>query len=64
MVAQSDGGSGHSGKRSPDIHFGLGSMDAGTQLRVEIRWRNAAGIHARQYTLTPGWKTLDIGASE
>src|SRR5207248_910443 len=26
LVAQVDGGSGHSGKRSPDLHFGLGDL--------------------------------------
>ena len=27
LVAQVDGGSGHSGRRSPDIHLGLGKLD-------------------------------------
>ncbi len=60
MVAQSDGGSGHSGKRSSDIHFGLGNFSPERSLNVEIRWRDAAGVHAREYTLKPGWTTIDI----
>jgi enediyne biosynthesis protein E4 len=61
MVAQSDGGSGHSGKRSSDIHFGLGHIDSASLLRVEVRWRDASGVHAREFHLTPGWRTIDIG---
>jgi hypothetical protein len=60
VVAQSDGGSGHSGKRSPDIHFGLGNVSPDQGLRVDIRWRDASGVHAREYRLAPGWKTIDI----
>lgn len=63
LVGQSDGGSGHSGKRSSDIHFGLGNVSPGEALLVEVRWRDAAGPHARQYRLTPGWKTIDIGGA-
>jgi hypothetical protein len=37
-VAQVDGGSGHSGKRAPEVHFGLGSMSRATVLRVDVRW--------------------------
>jgi hypothetical protein len=62
-VAQSDGGSGHSGKRSADIHFGLGNIAPDQALRVEIRWRDARGVHRREYKLTPGWKTIDIGGT-
>jgi enediyne biosynthesis protein E4 len=61
MVAQSDGGSGHSGKRSPDIHFGLGNVPPDKLLRVQIRWRDAAGIHTRECRVAPGWNTVDIG---
>lgn len=55
LVGQADGGSGHSGKRAPEIHFGLGRLAAGTPLRVDLAWRDAAG-RPRQETLqlTPG----------
>jgi hypothetical protein len=55
MTAQVDGGNGHSGKRSQDIHFGLGHVPAQTPLRVTMRWRDAAGIHERTEQLIPGW---------
>ena len=43
MVAQVDGGSGHSGKRAPEVHFGLGTLSPSTPLRVDVRWRDGQG---------------------
>ena len=43
MVAQVDGGSGHSGERAPLLHFGLGALVKSTPLRVELRWRDEHG---------------------
>jgi hypothetical protein len=61
-VAQVDGGNGHSGKRSPDLHFGLGQLAAGTELPVTLRWRDGEGrVHARTLPLTPGWHTVMLG---
>ncbi|HYX22863.1 MAG TPA: CRTAC1 family protein, partial [Thermoanaerobaculia bacterium] len=37
LAAQVDGGSGHSGKRAPELHFGLGRLAPGTPLRVDLR---------------------------
>ena len=61
-VAQVDGGNGHSGKRAPGLHFGLGKLPADARLRVELRWRGAGG-RARRETLyvTPGWHTVILG---
>jgi enediyne biosynthesis protein E4 len=62
LVAQVDGGSGHSGKRSPDLHFGLGQWPADADLNVEIDWRDAAGQrHHSALQLKPGWHTLLLG---
>jgi len=59
LTAQSDGGSGHSGKRSPDIHFGLGNTSPNQSLDVEIRWRDPSGVVRREKTrLRPGWHTI------
>ncbi len=59
LTAQVDGGNGHSGKRSPDLHFGLGHLSPNTRLKVEVRWRDADGSK-RQETLQmePGWHTV------
>lgn len=57
-VAQVDGGNGHSGKRSHDLHFGLGARGV-TSVRVDVRWRSPRG-HVYEHTLhlRPGWHTV------
>ncbi|HEX6716623.1 MAG TPA: CRTAC1 family protein [Pyrinomonadaceae bacterium] len=65
LVTQVDGGNGHSGKRSSDVHFGLGSASPGVPLPVEIAWRNGRGAVQRQtFQLTPGWHTVILGQPE
>ena len=62
LVEQVDGGSGHSGKRSPDLHFGLGQWPADRPLSVDIDWRDAAGQrHHNTLELKPGWHTVLLG---
>jgi hypothetical protein len=60
LNGQADGGSGHSGKRSPDVHFGLGSVAADQPLAVEIRWRDRRGIQSARYWMKPGWHTVKL----
>jgi hypothetical protein len=63
LVSQVDGGSGHSGKRAPDIHLGLGNVAAGTLLDVEVRWRGVDGkLRSRTLQVTPGWHTIWLGS--
>ncbi|GAB2711540.1 CRTAC1 family protein [Nocardia thraciensis] len=58
-VAQLDGGSGHAGKRSTDIHLGLGATDPATPLPVQLSWRdNRGATHTQQLRLKPGTHTL------
>lgn len=61
LVGQVDGGNGHSGKRSPELHFGLG--DAGAEaLHVEVRWRDPqGGARSETLNLNPGWHTVLLG---
>ena len=62
LVAQVDGGNGHSGKRSPDLHFGLGPLVPGDRLPVTVQWRDPKGqAHQEIFSLTPGWHTLVLG---
>lgn len=58
--AQSDGGSGHSGKRSPDVHFGLGPVPSGQVVSVELTWRSRKGeIRRRTIQVKPdAWYTV------
>jgi hypothetical protein len=58
LVAQVDGGSGHSGKRSPEIHFGLG---ASRRADVVLRWRDCTGMKQTRLALAAGWHTVMLG---
>ncbi len=63
LVAQVDGGNGHSGVRSPDLHFGLG-RDWDGPVAVELAWRGADGaVRHRSLELAPGWHTVVLGGS-
>jgi hypothetical protein len=59
VVAQVDGGNGHSGKRSSELHFGLGHVFSDTKVKVELRWRDATGqVSQKTIYLTPGRHTV------
>lgn len=49
-----DGGSGHSGKRAPEIHFGLGDVPADQTLQVALAWRDDRGKHTATASVRPG----------
>jgi enediyne biosynthesis protein E4 len=61
-VAQVDGGNGHSGRRSPEIHIGLGDE---APVAVEIRYRDQNGV-PRHMTLDlgAGWHTVVLGSGQ
>ena len=60
LTRQVDGGNGHSGKRSPDLHFGLG--DSQTIVTVKVRWRDPEGrIRQESLNLKPGSYTVLLG---
>ena len=62
LAREVDAGNGHSGKRSPELHFGLGAIPAGAAVDVALRWRDYAGQpQARRLRLTPGWHTVLLG---
>jgi hypothetical protein len=55
-----DGGSGHSGKRSHEVHFGLGG--ASGPVSAHVKWRDRDGkIHEQDLTLSAGWHDLQLG---
>jgi hypothetical protein len=61
LTRQVDGGNGHSGKRSPDLHFGLGAQTAA--VKVDIKWRDNYGNPRQEtYQLNPGWHTLTLAS--
>jgi hypothetical protein len=61
LVQQIDGGNGHSGKSSTDLHFGLGAI-GGLLLPASFDWRDRTGV-VQHYdtTLVPGWHTVLLG---
>jgi hypothetical protein len=63
LVQQVDGGNGHSGKRSPDLQFGLGHLSGNNLVRVELRWRDVRGVLQQEtIQLSPsGWYTIVLG---
>jgi enediyne biosynthesis protein E4 len=64
LVQQVDGGNGHSGKSSPDLHFGLGSVGR-RSLRVAFDWRDRSGTaRHEEASLAPGWHTVLLGSSD
>ncbi|HEX8305713.1 MAG TPA: CRTAC1 family protein [Jatrophihabitans sp.] len=56
-ISQLDGGSGHAGGRSFEVHFGLGDYDGPAD--VELQWRDGNGqLHKQTLTVTPGVHSL------
>ena len=65
LVQQVDGGNGHSGKRSPDLQFGLGHLAGNDLINVELRWRDARGLQRETIQLSPsGWYTILLGSEK
>ena len=66
LVQQVDGGSGHSGKRSPDVQFGLGHLPNDRPITVGLRWRDARGVVQREtIQILPGaWYTVLLGSEK
>jgi hypothetical protein len=64
LTSSVDGGSGHSGRRAPDIHFGLGQVPANELFDVEITWRDETGVRNEIVSLTPGRFRIVLGAND
>ncbi|GAA2076736.1 CRTAC1 family protein [Actinomadura alba] len=61
-LARVDGGSGHSGKRSHEVHVGLGQGVSGP-VQVHLRWRDRSGqVREQDLQLDPGWHSLRLGS--
>ncbi|KJK58387.1 ASPIC/UnbV domain-containing protein [Saccharothrix sp. ST-888] len=62
QVSQLDGGSGHGGFRSFDVHFGLGDYQG--PVTVQLSWRdNSGAVHEQSEQLTPGTHALMLTAA-
>ena len=61
LIGQVDGGTGHSGRRSPEIHFGLGRWDSAKALDVRLSWRDETGqVQHGTVSVEPGWRTIEL----
>lgn len=61
-IGRVDGGSGHAGKRSSEVHIGLG--DARGAVRVQLTWRDRQGdVHEQTLELDQGHHALVLGES-
>ncbi|MBW4721815.1 CRTAC1 family protein [Saccharothrix obliqua] len=62
LIDRVDGGSGHSGKRSHEVHIGLG--DVTEPVTVQVQWRDrSARLHEQELRLSPGQHTLRLGTT-
>lgn len=62
LTRQVDGGNGHSGKRSSDLHFGLGEVAGPVQVRID--WRDRFGhVQHKALRVNPGWYTVLLGSN-
>jgi enediyne biosynthesis protein E4 len=59
-VQRVDGGSGHGGKRSTEVHIGLGDAEGPVQAR--LTWRDRQGeVHQQELKLSQGKHSLVLG---
>jgi len=64
LVGQVDGGSGHSGKRSQELLFGLGELKDASVV-AELRWRDPGGaVRTERRAFGTGWYTVQLGWPE
>jgi hypothetical protein len=61
LIDRVDGGGGHSGKRSSEVHIGLG--DVAGPVSVALEWRDRSGrMHEQELQLNPGRHSLRLGS--
>lgn len=59
-----DGGSGHGGKRAPEIHLGVGQTLKNELLNVNVTWRDETGARSAFIRVPPGRYEVVLGESE
>ena len=60
-IAFVDGGNGHAGSSSSDIHFGLGKVSKTEKVLVTLTWKNSKGeLQEKELKLTPGWHDVTL----
>ena len=66
QIQQVDGGSGHTGKKSPALHYGIGAVPVGALLDAEFAWRDGNGAlrRATVSVVAGRWQTILLGWPE
>ena len=64
LTSAVDGGSGHGGRRAPEIHFGLGQVPPNEVFDIDVVWRDETGVRNQSISLTPGRFRIVLGTSE
>jgi hypothetical protein len=59
-----DGGSGHGGKRAPEIHLGVGQTLENELLDVRLTWRDESGARSEVIRVLPGRYQVVLGETE
>jgi len=61
FIERVDGGSGHGGKRSTDVHIGLGDVEG--DVEVELKWRDRTGeVREQTLDMSTGWHNFQLGS--
>lgn len=64
LIGRVDGGSGHSGRRSTDVHFGLGAWEKTKPVPVQVEWRDLQSrLQQTRLEAAPGWHSITLGAA-
>lgn len=59
QVSFVDASNGHSGKRAPELHFGLGDLPDSTRIAVHLHYRDPRGqVRDVDVSVQPGWHTV------
>lgn len=62
VSGQVDGGGGHSGRRSSEVHLGLGDVGS-APVTATVTWRDRTGaVHGQDVRLAPGRHDLTLGS--
>ena len=62
FIQRVDGGSGHSGKRSHELHIGLGANVTGP-VQAHLTWRDLTGqVRQQDLQLSTGWHDFQLGS--
>jgi hypothetical protein len=59
-----DGGSGHGGRRAPEIHLGVAQTPENELLNVHVTWRDESGVRSEIIQATPGRYQLVLGEKQ